>query len=315
MNGVYSEWRDVTSSVIQGSVLGPILFVIYINDIDTCMGQREGFVSKFADDTKIAKVITDKKSAAEMQEVINNLETWCIAWGMQFNVKKCGILHFGHNNTKFEYKLNGETLQTLTTQRDLGVLVSDNCLPGNQCALAAKKANQVLGQINRSFSCKTKDVMLQIFKVFVRPHLEYAVTAWSPWHKKDADALERIQHRATRRMSDVRGNYQERLQLLGLTTLEERRKRGDAIEVFKYLRGFLDVDRESLFKTNNSLDPKTRHQKSFMPLHIPRARLDLRKNFFTVRGANLWNGLPKEVRESNTVNRFKNTYDAYMMRV
>ena len=79
VNGEYSEWRDVTSSVVQGSVLGPISFVIYINDIDTCIGRNEGIVSKFADDTKIAKVIADQKSAAEMQEVIDNLETWCKA--------------------------------------------------------------------------------------------------------------------------------------------------------------------------------------------------------------------------------------------
>ena len=76
--------------------------------------------------------------------------------------------------------MNGEILESCSTQRDLGVLISDNCLPASQCAAAAKKANQVLGRINRSFSCKTKDIMLQIYKVFVRPHLEYAVTAWSP---------------------------------------------------------------------------------------------------------------------------------------
>ena len=210
--------------------------------------------------------------------------------------------------------MNGKVLQTLTNQRDLGVLVSDNCLPGDQCALAAKKANQVLGQIHRSFSCKTKDVMLQIFKVFVRPHLEYAVAAWSPWHKKDIEVLERIQHRATRHMSNVQGSYPERLQQLGLTTLEERRIRGDAIEVYKYLRGFLDVNKNDLFTINKTFHPKTRHQKSFMPLVIPRAKLDLRKNFFTVRGAKLWNSLPSDVRESNTVNRFKNIYDAYMTR-
>ena len=207
--------------------------------------------------------------------------------------------------------MNGETLESYTTQRDLGVLVSDNCLPSNQCAAAAKKANQVLGRINRSFSCKTKDIMLQIYKVFVRPHLEYAVTAWCPWQKKDMDALEKIQHRATRRMSDVRGTYPERLEQLGLTTLEERRLRGDAIEVFKYVRGFLDIEKETLFNINIPAQPKTRHQRSFMPLNVPRANLKLRKNFFSIRGARLWNTLPSELRECNTVNRFKNAYDAY----
>ena len=208
--------------------------------------------------------------------------------------------------------MNGETLASHSSQRDLGVLISDNCQPGNQCALAAKKANQILGQINRAFSCKTKDIMLQIFKVFVRPHLEYAVTAWSPWLKKDIDILEKIQHRATRRMSDIRGTYLERLEQLGLTTLESRRIRGDAIEVYKHVRGFLDTDKDALFKTAITDQPKTRHQHSFMPLKIPRANLDLRKNFFSVRGARLWNSLPSTVRNSTSVNKFKNAYDAYV---
>ena len=154
--------------------------------------------------------------------------------------------------------------------------------------------------------------MLQIYKVFVRPHLEYAITAWAPWHRKDVEALERIQHRATRRMSDVRGSYEERLQQLELTKLEERRRRGDAIETYKYLRGFLDVEMHTLFEISNPVQPKTRHQNTFMPLVVPRAKLDLRKNFFSVRSARLWNSLPSIVRESKTVNKFKNAYDLYM---
>ena len=149
--------------------------------------------------------------------------------------------------------MNGEILNSQTSQRDLGIVINDNCLPANQCLSAAKKGNQVLGQINRSFSCKKKDIMQQIYKVFVRPHLEYAVTAWSPWHRKDIEILEKIQRRATRPMSDVHGTYPERLDQLGLTTLEERRARGDAIEVFKYLRGFLDVDKETLFQSNDKI--------------------------------------------------------------
>ena len=311
VDGIFSDWTDVESSVIQGSVLGPILFVIFINDIDQCLGQMEGILPKFADDTKLAKVVNNSQTAAEMQLIIKNLETWCKTWGMKFNAKKCSIIHFGKQNPKFSYTLNGQALDCVSNQRDLGVKISNSCLPGEQCAQAAKKANQVLGQINRSFSCKTMDVMTQIYKVFVRPHLEYAVTAWSPWLRKDVEALEKIQHRATRRMSDVRGTYPERLQKVGLTTLEERRVRGDAIEVFKYLRGFLDVDKDTLFTMNIPKEPKTRHQNSFMPLFVPRANLDLRKNFFSVRGATLWNSLPSELRECNTVNKFKNTYDKY----
>ena len=126
--------------------------------------------------------------------------------------------------------------------------------------------------------------------------------------------LEKIQRCATCRISDIRGEYPERLDQLDLTTLEERRVRGDAIEVFKYLKGFLDIDKATLFMPNNPDQKKTRHQQSHLPLKVPRANLDLRKHFFSVRGARLWNSLPSEVRESNTVNRFKNTYDRYMKR-
>ena len=157
--------------------------------------------------------------------------------------------------------------------------------------------------------------MLQIYKVFVRPHLEYAVTSWSPWHRKDKEMLEKVQHRATRRMSDVSGTYEDRLKTLELTTLEERRSRGDAIEVYKYLKGFLDVDKDSLFALANMEQPKTRLQQTHMPLKIPRAKLDLRLNSFPVRGAKLWNSLPSAIRESSSVNTFKNAYDKHMKNI
>ena len=90
--------------------------------------------------------------------------------------------------------------------------------------------------------------------------------------------------------------------------------RGDAIETFKYLKGFLDVNKDTLFTINNPIQAKTRHQQSHMPLIVPCANIDLRKNFFSIRGAKLWNSLPSSVRESTTVNRFKNAYDTLMKR-
>ena len=100
------------------------------------------------------------------------------------------------------------------------------------CATAAKKANQTRGRINRTFTCYTKEKkVLQINEVFVRPHLEYAITAWSPWLRKDWDLLESIQQRATRSISDMHGTYTERLHMLKLTTLDERRIRGDSKKI------------------------------------------------------------------------------------
>ena len=143
----------------------------------------------------------------------------------------------------------------------------------------------------------------------MRPYLEHAVSAWSPWLRKDIEIMESVQRRATRRISDVHGSYPERLNQLKLTTLEERRKRGDAIEVYKYLHGHWNIEKETLFTIKEG--PHTRHVTSYLPLAVPRARLDIRKNFFTVREANLWNSLPSAVRESRSVNAFKNSHDAY----
>ena len=159
---------------------------------------------KFADDTKVAKVVNDSKTAAEMQDIINKLETWCSDWGMTFNVKKCCIIHFGHRNAKYQYQMNGEVLESVCNQRDLGIQISDSCLPGNQCAQAAKKANQVLGQISRTFSCKTKDVMLQIYKIFVRPHLEYCIEVWNPSFQGDISSMEKVQNKMSRLMRNGR---------------------------------------------------------------------------------------------------------------
>ena len=193
VNGVASDCVDVISSVVQGSVLGPILFTIYINDIDLCLQQHDGFISKFADDTKIAKVVNDPNTALEMQTIVTRLQNWSCIWGMKFNAEKCCVLHFGNRNQNFQYTMNEVVISSESNQKDLGVMISDSCQPTEQCGMAAKKANQVLGRINRSFSCYTKDIMLQIYKVFVHPHLEYAVSAWSPWFRKDINTLETIQ--------------------------------------------------------------------------------------------------------------------------
>ena len=309
VNGTASEWTNVLSSVVQGSVLGPILFIIYINDIDSCVSNYEGFISKFADDTKIAKIVNSEAAATEMQTIINKLEQWSAQWGMPFNTNKCCIVHFGYHNKKFPYSMLSQNISATTEQKDLGVTIEDSCKPSVQCAIAAKKANQVLGRINRAFTCYTHDIMLQIYKVFVRPHLEYAISTWAPWLMKDKNVLESIQHRATRRVSDVHGSYPERLQKLHLTTLDERRMRGDAIEMYKYLHCYWDIDYSTLFTIDNPQRRITRQQQSYMPVRVPRARLDIRKNFFCVRGPEIWNSLSSEIRQSTSLNAFKNAYD------
>ena len=162
---------------------------------------------------------------------------------MLFNVDKCKVMHIGINNSKANYEMNGKYLEEVTEERDLGVIFQNDLKCNRQCLKAVNTANKVLGMIKRSFSVRDKDVILQLYKSLVRPHLEYSIQAWRPHFQKDIDLIEGVQRRATKLISDLKDkSYENRLRILNLTTLETRRLRGDLIEVFKIFKGFDNLD-------------------------------------------------------------------------
>ena len=139
------------------------------------------------------------------------------------------------------------SLLKVKEEKDLGVIFVDTFKVGNQCSKAAKKGNQILSMIRRTFTCKKK-IILNMYKSLVRPHLEYCVQAWRPHLKKDINCLEKVQKRATRMIEGYRGmNYDRRLKQTGLTTLETRRERADMLEVFKIMKGLEGVQEKDFF--------------------------------------------------------------------
>ena len=259
--------------------------------------------------------------AKKMQCIIDNLVDWAQKWGMAFNEAKCKIIHVGINNPRFEYFMNDGKIDESEEEKDLGVWVNSNMKPGKQCAVAAKNANFALGQMLRAFHYRRKCYVIPLYKCFIRPKLEFAVAAWSPWTENDKKTLEKVQERMLRQLCDVRGyTYEEKLKDVGLTTLTERRERGDAIEVFKTIKGFNRVIKENWFEFENEDQRPTRRNTEITEegerritnvLREERARLEIRKNFFTVRAARTWNRIPEHVREKTSVNGFKNAYDKW----
>ena len=190
----------------------------------------------------------------------------------------------------------------------LGILVDARLKFSEQCNKAANSANAVLGMIKRTITNKRKDIIVKLYKGLVRPKLEYCIQAWRPYLKKDIDKLERVQARATRLINECnKRNYEDRLKIAGLVTLEERRNRGDLIETFKIIKGFSKVDYTKWFTLSHNNRTRGHRYK----LNKPKSRLEIRRNFFSLRVINEWNKLPNDVVEATSINMFKNRYDRY----
>ena len=307
VDGEVSNWKAVLSGVQQGSVLGPILFLIYINDLDDDITSK---VLKFADDTKVFRKIKSDADRQHLQDDLNKLIEWSEKWQMLFNFGKCKCLHTGHGNEDAQYTM-GTVLNTTLKEKDLGLTISADMKVSEQCGIAAAKGNQILGLIRRNIVYKEKELIIPLYKTIVRPHLEYCIQAWRPYRKKDIDMLERVQRRATKMIPKLRNiSYEMRLKECGLTTLETRRLRGDQIEVFKILNGYENIDRNIFF----TVKEERRTRGHGVTLAKKQCRLDIRQFSFSQRTVNEWNRLSADCVGASSVNIFKNKIDIYLRR-
>jgi len=174
-------------------------------------------LSNFADDTKLGGMVDTPEGCAAVQRDLDRLENQAERNLMRFNNGKCRVLHLGRNNPMYHYRLGEGLMESSSAERYLCFLVDDRLTMSQQCALAAKKANGLLGYINKSVASGSRNVLLPLYSALVGPHLESSVQFWAPQFKKDEELLERVHWRATRMMRGLEHlSYEERLEELGL---------------------------------------------------------------------------------------------------
>ena len=250
----------------------------------------------FADDLKLIANLSDK---AIIDDDLKSLEDWEREWLLEFNTDKCKVLHIEFNdNEHLDYVLNDKILKKTEQEKDLGVLTPGTLLWNDQIESCISKTNQMLCWISRNLISREKFLMLRVYKALIRPHLEYCVQLWNPAAEHGNWSLilriESVQRRFTRMIEEVGLlPYSERLQILQLTTIAERRSMGDLIEVYKASKGLSQLTGVSNFSRSG--------------LKINR----IRRNFINERVMLSWNKLPIDVKMASSLNMFKSNLELY----
>ena len=298
-----SLWLKVTSGVPQGSVLGPVMFGVYVNDM---VEGIDSHVNLFADDGKLMRRVKDMNDCRKLQEDLDKVGEWSKNWKMEFNSKKCKVMEFGRSKNRIhgQYKMNNVQLDKSGEEIDLGVTITENLTPDRHINKITGEVTNLLRRIKMAFSYIDGDMMRKLITSMVRPRLEYAATVWSPHTKKNIRKLERVQRAATKMVPELRDlTYEERLRELALPTLESRRVRGDLISVYKMVNG-LDCLGEDLLKFD--IGTTRGHSKK---LKKERCLKDVKKYSFPHRVIDMWNGLEEEIVSAISVNKFKAELD------
>jgi len=300
----FSEWLPVISGVPQGSVLGPILFILFVDDVMQICESSSVTLKLFADDLKLFTSIKTNLDMPALQSTLGRLQQWCADWQLTINTTKCHVLHLGKNNINPPYFLNGCQIGASQDVTDLGVDI-DSCLKYNlHINKIIGKAYCRVGVVFKCFATRSVRVLRQAFITYVRPILEYASSVWSPHLLKHINAIEKIQKKFTKRIPRLSHlAYPERLAAIGLEPLELRRLKTDLIMYYKILHDLIALPANVYF---NQQQYFSQTRTGGNRLIVTRCNTDRFRNDFFNRCLNCYNNLPPHVVNASSLTRFKN---------
>jgi len=303
LEGKQSDSSNVTSGVPQGSVLGPILFLIYINDLPDCVHSQ---VRLFADDTIVYRKINSPNDVDSLQEDLGRLEGWEKRWQMEFHPGKCQVIRVTKSPKPLDtnYYLHGHKLEVVSSAKYLGVTISNDLKWNVHLQNVKNKANRTQGMLRRNLKISSPNIKQMAYQGLVRPQLEYCSTVWDPHNKKYIQSLEMVQRRAARW---VLGRYHntssvtDMLNHLQWPTLEARRRDARLCMMFKVVHNLVAIV-PLQYLTPVVRRTRLSHPYSFIQLQAKNE--DYRNSFFP-RTVVQWNMLPPEVVLAPSLDAFK----------
>ena len=310
VKGCKSRPEGVISGVPQGTVLGPLLFIIYINDITDVVSNS--WIKIFADDSKLHRNISKPEDRDKLQDDLHSVIEWAKNNNMELNETKFELIHYGiKEELKEDYTLpSGVRINSSSSVRDLGIIMNDQLTFSNHIYKMVKEAKKYAGWILRTFITRSKDAILLLYNSFVKSRLEYCCPLWLPYTKKDIMTIEAVQRSITAKINGLSDlNYWERLKALKLYSLQRRRERYCMVHVWKILNSVAPNDINMSFRHNPRLGPFA----ELPNLTSKRQRINtLRDKSFSCMGPRLFNLLPKEIKLLDTLPSFKYKLDKFL---
>ena len=312
IRGTFSNWSPVTSGVPQGTILGPTLFLLYVNDIPNVVTSS---IKMFADDTKIYREINNAEDTLALQSDLDCLENWTRSWQVKFNPQKCETMRITHkqDKSKHPYHLSNKELKSVNSCKDLRVRVSRDLSWSNHVNAIVNKANKVVGLLKCTVGSKNWEIFSMLYKSLVRPILEYVCPVWSPYLVKDKLAIEKVQRRASRialgqKLREM--SYEERCILLNWNTLQHRREYLSVMECYKTVFGLNGLDFDDHFEFCRSKNTRANHPYT---RQTKLAKVNSFKYSFFVRIVKDWNSLPNHLfTDEINLNKFKQGLKRWM---
>ena len=303
VNGESSDWIHVPSGVPQGSILGPLLFLLFINDLPNVSASTTAL---FADDAKCFRTIVNENDCVSLQQDLDNFYEWSVAWKMNFNPVKCKVLSITRATEPivFNYSMNNQSLEHVGAFKDLGILVDKNLSFSSHIDNLVGKCNKLCGAIKRAVGFTAPQaVKLALYNTLVRSHLDYASQVWSPHEKNRILKLESVQRAMTRFIVNNDLSYTDRCVVLEILPLSYRREISDLAFIFKYICNCININLDHIIKFNMSNSRSHPGLTATIVTHHPRTETFI-SSFFN-RVCRLWNNLPITIRSSRTTSTFK----------